>query len=612
MSASTLTRPGEAATPVAASLPHLVGLDGLRAVAVAAVVLYHADVMWLPGGFLGVDVFFVLSGFLITSLLLVELDRSGRIDFGRFYLRRARRLLPALVAVLIAVAFLVATVAYDSASGFRRDLPGALLYVSNWTSILTDLSYFEFIGRPPMLQHLWSLAVEEQFYIVWPSVALLAYRWRAGRGVAIVALTLALGSTVAMLVGSVLGDMPASADPSRLYFGTDTHSMGILLGAALAVFWRPGRTAAVLDPRASAVISGAGVAGLAALIAMFVLFGEYSTTLYRGGFLLVALVSAVVVAAASHRGAAFGPLLGNKPMRWIGRRSYGIYLWHWPLFLVTRPGVDIPITGIPALALRLGLLLVIADLSYRFVEMPVRRGALGRFWTRVVEGGVPRPNLRQAAMLGVAGVAVLVCAVRIVIAPAPSAASDSTLDQLPAVDSVEQTQPPQTDGAVDAALTDPRPKVSAFGDSVLLGASGALGKSFRLDLHAKVGEQAGQLNDVVKQQVAQAKVRDLVVVHVGNNGIVPEARLRATLDELASADRVALVTVRVPRAWMAPNNRLFVEVAKDYPNVVIADWAAKSEGQGDYFVSDRVHLSAKGVAVYSEVIAEALGVSAEG
>ena len=606
----TLTRQRRAAR--APALPRLVGLDGLRAVAVIAVVLYHADIPWMPGGFLGVDVFFVLSGFLITSLLLVELDRTGRLDFGRFYLRRARRLLPALFAVLIVTAVLVATVAYDGAAAFRRDLPGALFYYSNWLSILTDTSYFEFIGRPPMLKHLWSLAVEEQFYIFWPAIALLAYRWRGARAVGWIALGGALLSTLAMLVGSLLGHMPSAADPSRLYFGTDTHAMGILLGAALAVIWRPGRTSPVLARQAQAVISTAGVVALLLLVWSFTLIGEYSTFLYRGGFLVVAALSAVVVAAASHRGVGFGRWLGVRPMRWVGERSYGIYLWHWPLFLVTRPGVDIPLEGLAAFVLRVGLLLGIAELSYRYLEMPVRRGALGRIWQRVRAGDVARP---RPATLGLAAGVALVLVVtgfRVATAPAPALARGGfTAEQLAALAPAKAPLERDFDRMADAAGTDPRPKATAFGDSVMLGASGALEQTFNLDLHARVAEQAADLEDVVGRQLASGYLRDLVILHVGNNGIITEAQMRGMLDTLSGAERVVLVTVRVPRAWQDPNNALFARVAAEYPNVVLADWSEAAADHREYMVSDGVHLTSAGAAVYTDIIAEAAGVPEE-
>jgi peptidoglycan/LPS O-acetylase OafA/YrhL len=604
----TLTR--QRRTVRGPALPHLVGLDGLRAVAVIAVVLYHADVAWIPGGFLGVDVFFVLSGFLITSLLLVELDRTGGIDFKGFYIRRARRLLPALFAVLAVTAVLVATVAYDGAAAFRRDLPGALFYYSNWLSIVTQTSYFEFIGRPPMLKHLWSLAVEEQFYIFWPAIALVAYRWRGARAVGLVALAGAALSTLAMTIGSVVGDMPGAADPSRLYFGTDTHAMAVCVGAALAVVWRPGRTSPVLARQARLVISVAGLTGLGLLGLMFTSLGEFSTFLYRGGFLVVALVSAVVVAAASHRGVPFGTWLGIRPMRWIGERSYGIYLWHWPLFLVTRPGVDIPVDGVVALALRVALLLGIAELSYRYLELPVRRGALARGWRRVRDGELPERSPALLACVAAAVVIVLFTGFRVITAPAPAAAVGGlSAEQFSALPPARA--PLEKDFARMAAADemDPRAKVTAFGDSVMLGASGALeGGTFNLDLHAKVATQAADVLSSITTQVDAGEVRDTVILHVGNNGIVTEEQLRGMLDQLSGVPKVVLVTVRVPRAWMKPNNALIAKVATDYPNVTVADWAKASEDHRDYMVKDGVHLTGKGAAQYTRVIAEAAGV----
>ena len=602
----TLTR--QRTTPRRPALPHLVGLDGLRAVAVIAVVLYHADVAFVPGGFLGVDVFFVLSGFLITSLLLVELDRTEGVDFGRFYLRRARRLLPALLAVLAVSALLVATVAYDVAAAFRRDLPGALFYVSNWSNIFTETSYFEFIGRPPILKHLWSLAIEEQFYLVWPAIAWLVYRARGARAVGWVALGGVLLSTVAMMIGSLTGDMPGGHDPSRLYFGTDTHAMGILVGAALAVVWRPGRTSPVLAEQARAVISTAGVLGLLGLLWAFVSLGEYSTFLYRGGFLVVAVVSAVVVAAASHRGVPFGRWLGMRPMRWVGERSYGIYLWHWPIFLVTRPGVDIPITGMAAFVVRIGVLLGVAEVSYRYLEMPVRRGAVGRLWQRVRDGDLPPITRPVAAAAAVTAGIVLLTGFRVVTAPTPSLADGLGAEFQAATAQVRAPLEVDFERMAAAEGMDPRTRATAFGDSVLLGASRGLSEIFRVDVHAKVAEQASQLADVVRSQVHSGQVEDLVILHVGDNGIVTEEQLNSILDDLASVPKVVLVTVRVPRAWMGPNNALIERLAATHPNVVLADWAQASQDHRDWFVKDRVHLTSAGASAYARTIAEAAGV----
>ena len=497
------------------------------------------------------------------------------------------------------------------AAGYRHDLPGALLYYSNWLNIISQTSYFEFIGRPPILKHLWSLALEEQFYLIWPTVALLAYRWRGARGVGRVALVGALLSTLVMAVGSFLGDMPGGADPSRLYFGTDSHAMGVLLGAALAVVWRPGRTSPVLRPQARAVITLAGTLALAVLVWMFTAAGEYSVWLYRGGFLVVCAFTAVVVAAASHRGVPFGRWLGMRPMRWVGERSYGIYLWHWPLFVVTRPGVDIPVDGLAAFALRITLLLGVAELSYRYLEMPVRRGALGRAWQRVREGDVGAPSRAAVAVVAVVAVLGLAAGYRVATAPEPTPTVALTSAELGMV--APARAPLEADFArwADARGEDPRARVTAFGDSVLLGASSALERQvFNVDLHAKVATQASAILDLIQAQAHDGAIRRTVILHVGNNGIVTEEQLRGMLDALQGARSVVLVNVRVPRAWMKPNNALIERLAPDYPNVRVADWATVSAGHRDYMVKDGVHLTWKGAQAYTKLLARTAGVKA--
>ncbi|HVQ17726.1 MAG TPA: acyltransferase, partial [Actinomycetes bacterium] len=364
-------------------MPYLPGLDGIRAIAVMGVLLFHLPAELLPGGFLGVDVFFVLSGFLITSLLLQEVTETRRIAFKAFYLRRARRLLPALFAVLLVTTVLALTVARDAAAQLRHDILAALTYTTNWWYLIDDRSYFDVTGRPPLLQHLWTLAIEEQFYLVWPAVFLFTWRRWGSRGVGWTALGGTLASTVWMSWLAVSQGLPANGDTARLYFGSDTHAMGILLGAALAVVWRPTRLPRSLSPPSQRGVAVVGSLSLLALLGCLTLFSESSPLLYRGGFLLVSAISAVAVAAAAHPAAAFGRALGNAPMQWVGKRSYGIYLWHWPIFLVTRPDLDLPYRGVAAALTSLGLTFAAAEASYRWIEMPVRRGAASRLWHQV-------------------------------------------------------------------------------------------------------------------------------------------------------------------------------------------------------------------------------------
>ncbi|TAK70710.1 MAG: acyltransferase [Actinomycetota bacterium] len=649
---------GSATGPVSTEhrgLRYLPGLDGLRAIAVVGVMLYHGDVSWVRGGFLGVDVFFVLSGFLITSLLLTEYARRGGIDFKAFYLRRARRLLPALLLMLLVVGIAAAWFVRDAASQVRQDIPASLGYVTNWWYILADQSYFEAIGRPPLLKHLWSLAVEEQFYLIWPVIAFAALRWGGRRAVMIVAVVGAIASTIWMAVVSVRYGFPVDHDPSRAYFGTDTHAMGLLVGAALATVWRPDRFRERLQPSAAAAIDAVGLLALAAVVAIFLSVGEYAPALYRGGFLVLAVVTAILIAAASHPGAQLGRWLGVAPMRWIGERSYGLYLWHWPIFLVTRPELDLPVDGFALLALRFGLTAVIADLSYRFVELPVRRGVLGRWWHAVRDSDAVRraAAMRRAAVVGVAGsIAVVAIAAGLATAPAPDAAALGGVD----IESVSLDDPadpgsadpgsadpgdsdpgssdpgtselggPDTsDPGTDPGKGDPPPgtgqtphsgpttapavgTVTGIGDSVMLGARTTLRTQFPgIAIDAAVARQTGTILARVQKFAAAGKLAPVVVIHTGTNGVVPEDMLSTMLTTLADRSRVVIINDAVPRSWRDDNNATIAAVVPRFPNAVIADWRAVSTGHPEYFVADGVHLTGPGMHAYAEMIAAAIG-----
>lgn len=369
----TVDRQANPAQAHAPRLSYLPGLDGLRAVAVMAVLFYHADYAWLPGGFLGVEVFFVISGYLITSLLIKEWQHNGRIDLPAFWLRRARRLLPALFLLLTSILTVAVIFLPDEVAALRGDVLAASAYITNWYFIVAQKSYFETVGRPPLLQHLWSLAIEEQFYVLWPVLlSLMLRRWRPGR-VAFIILAAATASSIWMAVLY----QPAT-DPSRVYYGTDTRAAGLLFGAVLAFLWQPERVGSRLGRW---LVELLGVAGLAGLCAVFAGINQFSPALYRGGFAFVALATMAAIAACVHPQGRLGPLvLGRQPLRWIGLRSYGIYLWHWPIYMLTRPQIDVPFDGLPLLALRLALTFILSDLSYRLIETPIRNGALGRAW----------------------------------------------------------------------------------------------------------------------------------------------------------------------------------------------------------------------------------------
>lgn len=603
-------------------LPFLPGLDGVRAIAVVAVLLFHLPARVLPGGFLGVDVFFVLSGFLITSLLLGEMETTGRLRFGAFYARRARRLLPALLAVLVVSSVLVLTVARDAAAIFRQDALAALSYTTNWWYIFDERSYFEVLGRPPLLQHLWSLGIEEQFYLVWPAVAFFAWKRWGSRGVGVAAISGALLSTALMTSLAVQSDIPASADTARLYFGSDTHAMTVLVGAALAVVWRPGTLPRQIPRSAQAAVGIAGGGALLALLAIFMWTTESSAWLFRGGFLVVAIITALLVVAASHPAARFGSLLGTPVMSWLGTRSYGIYLWHWPIFMVARPDLDIALRGFSAAVMSLGLTFAAAEVSYRWLEMPIRRGALGR-WRSRLTAGTARTRTGAAAVVGVAAATVIAGGLALASVPAIDSTTylggvtESGAGELaPKADRVEPGSGTNTSAKeqrqkrrelrMDALPLQQQP-ITAVGDSVLLGARAALRAELpRVTVDAAISRQPVEIANRIRDRIKVDRLANILILQTGTNGPPDPQGFPDFLKELADLDRVVVLTVRSQVPWMDESNETIRRAATGRENVVIADWARASVGHSEYLEADGTHLTPRGQEAYARLIVEAL------
>lgn len=625
---------------------YLPGLDGVRALAIIGVLLYHADVTGtkggfftgFAGGFLGVDVFFVLSGFLITTLIVEEFARSGRINFGQFYLRRARRLLPALFLMLAVVAVIAAFFYHDSAQSVRTDGLASLLYVTNWWFIFQEHSYFTSWGTS-LLQHLWSLSVEEQFYLIWPAIAFVLLKWRGRKAVFVTALVLSLASTIWMFyVVTSQGLLQPGSDPSRAYFGTDTHVMGLLLGAAMAIVWRPGRLKQTLSAGAAMTITFIGFASLAAIIWIFISVPESSHWLYQGGFLALSLIVCLLIAGASHPGAPFGKIFGAQPMRWFGQRSYGLYLWHWPIFLLLQPVEDIPIVGVWNFVLRMALTCAVAEISYRFFELPIRRGVIGRTWKnwRATPRGERRVTAPQAAITAVIALLALgVTGVALAAAPAPMNLADDYLQgrtsvsitKAPTTTTSASTTPtddptsaPTTDPSSGAASSDKQTSakptknangiLTAIGDSVMLGVEPTLiGQVKGAQVDAQVSRQASEVLDVIQSLKRDGLLAPIVVIHSGTNGEITEDELRNMLELLTDRDRVVVININVPRPWMDANNAMIARVVPEYPNAVIADWYAASIDHPEYFAPDGTHPQwPGGIKAFVKLIRDAAGV----
>jgi peptidoglycan/LPS O-acetylase OafA/YrhL len=573
-------------------IQYIPAIDGLRAIAVIAVILYHLGFDWIPGGFLGVDLFFVISGYVITRLLLDSIERSGGLDLRAFYLARVRRLLPALAFMLVTTAIAVGLWAPDTIKRFLIDTPFALTGSMNWWLVGRHLDYFEAIGRPPLLQHTWSLAVEAQFYLLWPLILLLILRWFGKKRVALISLIIAAISGITLMIVSFSIDAASASKVSHVYFGTDTHSIGLFLGAALAVSWIPQNFKTTVSNNAQNFIDGIGVFGFLGILSAFLLIDESQPTLYKIAFPLAGLFGAAIVTSVVHPASRFAPILQNRVLLWIGERSYAIYLWHWVIFQVTRPMVDLAGKSWALTALRILIVFALADISLRYVELPVRRGVLS-FWVKGLKYRTKEEKKRQQVRL-IALLSSLLVLISVISFRAISIGNEQRAELIASIEGTEVV-PVKSDNGI--WLT---------GDSVILGIRSALSEKFPVSLvNARVGRQAPELLEVVIDDKESAPTGP-VVLNLGNNNALSEEVVVQILDTLKSQSEIILVNTAVPRPWRDGNNALISRVAARYSNLQLVDWNSISIGHPEYFAPDGVHLVPTGVAIYVAEIAKYL------
>jgi peptidoglycan/LPS O-acetylase OafA/YrhL len=570
---------------------YIPAIDGLRAVAVIAVMLYHLGVSWIPGGFLGVDLFFVISGYVITRLLLDSIQRSGGLDLRAFYKSRLRRLLPPLVFMIVTTTLFIGVWAPDTIKRLLTDTPFALTGMMNWWLVFEQQDYFESIGRPPLLQHTWSLAVEAQFYLVWPLILLLVLRQLGRKVIPVAALTIAIGSGIALLLVSLRIDSNSSQSVSHVYFGTDTHSIGLFLGAALAVNWIPQNLKLDIAKRAQDVIDAIGVFGFLGILACFLFIDESNPTLYKIAFPLAGIFGCAIIMSIVHPASRFAPLLQGKAILWIGERSYAIYLWHWIVFQVTRPSVDLAGASWALYALRVLIVFALADISLRWVELPFRNGYI-ESWFRGMKYRTKKVRVRQKTTVALSIFSILL-ATSLVSANA-IAISDRNLAKL----KLEIT----SGAEVQSQISNPADGLWVVGDSVILGIRHEL--SGRRDvglINAHVGRQAPELIEVLnkdKSRMAGAPI----IVNMGNNNRLAESEVVSIFEAIKDQPQIIVVNTAVPRGWKDENNSLIAQVAANYQNVRIVDWNKISEGRPEYFAPDGVHLVPTGIAVYVDAI----------
>jgi peptidoglycan/LPS O-acetylase OafA/YrhL len=620
---------------------YMPGLDGLRAIAVLAVIGYHLQVPWMPGGLLGVGIFFTLSGYLITDLLLAQWALRGRLALGDFWMRRARRLLPALFVVLAVVTIWVAFLDQAQLAALRPGVAAAAGYVSNWWLIAEHSSYFARFGPPSPLGHLWSLSVEEQFYLIWPWLLLLGLHlvrgkhsqyWLAGA-----ALLLAAASAVEMGLLYHPG-----YDPTRVYDGTDTRAFGLMIGAALAFVWPSRLRRADISTRSRRLLDGTGAVGLIVIVLLIWRTGQYSPFLYPRGMVLLSLATAAVVAAAASPATRVGHVLGWAPLRWLGVRSYGIYLWHFPIIVLTTPanGSESMLRGCAQLAASIGA----AALSWHFVEDPIRRGALSRLGTRLRSGNWRDIGRRGRAVAGVTVAAVVLagCGLAGVV---PATSRGTPIDSPATMTAPPPT--PDTAATAGAPVLPPGPRLHTSCRSVVhIGDStsdGLVLPAYQPDPALRIAAQyrrvgvtrfipqvSGARSIVetwhgfpnaytVAQQELRRGYHGCWVLALGTNDTADVA-VGSTVGVAARIQQMMSLIGSQPVMWvnvksllasgpysesnMQQWDRALLQACPRYPNMRVYNWAAAA--RRSWFISDGIHYTERGYAERSRLIADAL------
>lgn len=614
---------------------HFGGLDGLRAIAVGLVLVYHLFPGVAPGGFLGVDVFFVISGFLITALLLREWERHGKIRLWDFWRRRARRLLPAIGVVLLVCTTIAFLVGGDPLVGIGRQLLGAATFSSNWLFILDGADYFAH-DTPELFRNVWSLAIEEQFYLVLPLLVILLLRFGPKARWLRIAVFAGLGLASASLMWRLVSP---EMDATRIYFGSDAHSFGLFFGAALAAALPlQGRTVPGAARQGTLLVVTA--LGLGSLIVLAAALREGSAASFQGGLQLATLAALVTIWAITRPGSIAGKLLDCFPLRWVGHRSYGIYLWHWPLLVLaqaamapwSRTNVGSWIIGGAVLVATLG----IAELSYRYIEQPVRRHGLItslRLLVRPV-----RESLRQrVTALGVAALLLVTVPATIAavisapqqstaaasidrgsesLAKEPGAGAASTGSAAPAATEPLFSSPPQSPlesvifpGRSPQGALAPSPggdSITAVGDSVMLASSPELQEALPgIEIDAEVSRSMTAGIGVLDGIQGDHGLRPVLVVGLGTNGPVE----RAELDELMlrAADRpVVLVNAFADREWIPGVNDVLTRFAAERRGVVVADWERAAAAHPELLAGDGIHPEPAGGEEYARAVSAAL------
>ena len=593
---------------------YLPSIDSLRALAVLAVIIYHVDVNYLPGGFLGVDLFFVLSGYLISSLIIKEYRKTGSLNLYNFYIRRARRLLPA-VYFMITVG-LVVMVLFNEVLLRKSHLDAIFgyIYSSNWWYIFHKLDYFDSFGAQSPFKHLWSLAIEEQFYMIFPLLFLLINRkkkskdgtYKLNKNFLYVVLGLILVSLIAHILLFDINNI------SRIYFGTDTRAFSLLIGVVGGILYPMEKLHAKVTPQQNIMYSVVSLVSIATLITVMIYTSEYNTWLYRGGFLLVAILGLIVIISSGKQHTLMSRLLSFKPVVFIGNISYSLYLWHFPVLVLTTPVSEIGNPNIIFVILRVILTFALATASYVFVETPIRKLGFKNYINVIFKKLKKRPRKSRKAYAGIVGLVSVLFLMGIFGKSVPfiSTAFVKEMEANKETQFVnngnnkENNQEKSSDSNKDKKdnKEDKNNSDKKYSSVVVMGDSLTvdIGEKFQelypgAVIDGKIGRQLYVAVEEAKSYSKYNNENSAIIFQLGTNGPFTESQIEELVKEFDKAD-IYFVNIKVPRAWEKTVNAALKETQEKHSNVKIIDWYSVANSSKDLFEPDRVHLNQTGIA----------------
>ena len=593
---------------------YLPSIDSLRALAVLAVIIYHVDVNYLPGGFLGVDLFFVLSGYLISSLIIKEFRKTGTVNLYNFYIRRARRLLPA-VYFMITIG-LVVMVLFNEVLLRKSHLDAIFgyIYSSNWWYIFHKLDYFDSFGAQSPFKHLWSLAIEEQFYMIFPLLFLLVNgkkkskdgTYKLNKNFLYVVLGLILVSLIAHILLFDINNI------SRIYFGTDTRAFSLLVGVIGAILYPMERLHSKVTPQQNMIYSVVSLASIATLITVMVYTSEYNTWLYRGGFLLVAILGLIVIISSGKQHTLMSKLLSFKPIVFSGKISYSLYLWHFPILVLTTPVSEIGNPNIFFVILRIVLTFAVAIVSYVFVETPIRKLGFKNYINAIFKKLKKRSRKFRKIYAGIIGLVSVLFLMGIFGKSVPfiSTAFVKEMETNKETQFVnngnnkDNNQEKSSDSNKDKKEnkedknnSDKKySSVLVMGDSLTVD----IGEKFQelypgAVIDGKIGRQLYVAVEEAKNYSKYNNENSAIIFQLGTNGPFTESQIEELVKEFDKAD-IYFVNIKVPRAWEKTVNAALKETQEKHSNVKIIDWYSVANSTKDLFEPDRVHLNQAGIA----------------